>query len=81
MKYSDREKSILALLPKGGKRINTVELMKKKYGKNVPFHGRIIIIGTLRSLMRKVVYNKEPFRIKKSERRGPHPIEFWIEGS
>lgn len=41
-----------------------------------PWHAQGVINAAMRSLIIKVVYNGEPFIIEKSERRGPHPIEF-----
>lgn len=81
VKYSEKERALLALLPKGGGRITSTAIAEGYYSgrRPFPFHGRIIIIGTLRSLARKVAHNREPFRIAKGPRNGPHPIEFWIE--
>lgn len=56
------------------------ELTRKFYGKNaVPFHSRKIIIGMITSIQRKMDANKEPFRLVKSDPRGPYPINVWLE--
>jgi hypothetical protein len=79
IKYSDRERDIFRLLPQDGKTIDTNKLVQRYYRKQIPNHPGATIIGTMRSFMRKIERNKEPFRIKKSVRAGPYPIEFWIE--
>lgn len=77
--YSSMERKLYALIPKDGTPINTLKLMKKYYGNDVPFNGRIIVTGMMRSLIAKVERNKEPFVITKSARNGPNPIEFQVK--
>jgi len=80
IKYSPSEEKILKLIPKNGSRVSSEELLKLFYGrKQRPFFARNVIIGTLRSLARKMEKNHDPYRLHKSERKGPKPIDFWIE--
>lgn len=80
MRYSGREQKFLALLPKDGSKISSTRIGDLFYGRATrPFHSRVIIIGVMRSLMRKVRHNREPFRVVKGPQSGPRPIEFWIE--
>lgn len=81
VRYSDKEKAVFALLRRHGNRpVDTIKLLHSYYdGRPVPFNGQVALNGTIRSLVTKVERNKEPFRIRKSERRGPHPMEYWIE--
>jgi hypothetical protein len=79
-RYSRKELRVFKLMPNGGKRIDTCDLLAKYYeGAQAPLNGQVSINGAMRSLMEKVKRNNEPFTICKSERRGPHPMEYWIE--
>ena len=78
--YSKRERSVFKLLPKDGKRISTKQLAAKFYGHDdLHQNANVVIIGVMRSLIWKMEKNKEPLRIMKSARAGPHPLEFWLE--
>jgi hypothetical protein len=79
VKYSPLEEEIFNLLPRSGKRLDTNQLANKVYGGDVPINGRLIVTGTLRKLIKKSLHNKEAFKIKTSERRGPYPLEVWLE--
>ena len=80
VRYSPTEQRILALLPEDGTKLSSDEIIDLHYGKRKrPFNARQTVIGALRTLIRKSVKNREPFRICKSERKGPHPMKFWIE--
>jgi hypothetical protein len=71
---------LLDLIPRDGQKITTEELTKKRYaGETVPFNARMIVLGALTNLIRKVDYNREDFRIVKGIRKGPAPIEVWVE--
>lgn len=78
VKYSPAELTILELLKKGG-RVNTNELIAKRYGKRLPFNAASNVRATLRTLKRKVEFNKEPFVIHNEGQVGPHPQEIWLE--
>lgn len=76
-RYSKMEQRLLALLLLGG-RIDTNALVLGAYKKQ-PFNARASVMATMRSLIRKVKFQHEAFVIKETERRGPHPKEFWME--
>lgn len=83
VRYSKKEQTLFKLLPQDGKRITSVKLLKglaRKANGSLPFHARTSLVGAMRSLIEKVDRNREPFRVKKSDRAGPNPIEFWLEG-
>ena len=82
MKYSPTESALLEILPSNGDRITVKELAEKYYKKKkraMPFHGRIFIANSVRSLSEKVKRNREKFRVKRTPKIGPHGIEVWIE--
>ena len=80
VRYSAGERSVFALLPKSGATVSTSIILAKAYkDKREPFNGRKIILSALNSLVRKIEYNDEPFRLKKTERSGPIPMRFWLE--
>jgi hypothetical protein len=86
IEYTEAEQKLFRLLPVNPRgvsreRIDTKKLTKRFYsrGSVEPFYGQNRIIALLRSLMRKAEWNQEPFKIMKSERRGPNAIEVWVE--
>jgi hypothetical protein len=77
--YTTGEREFFKLIPRSGK-ITSAEIAEKKWPKGtMPFHGRKSVIGAMTNLIEKTNRNKEPFRILKTKRRGPHPMEFWLE--
>lgn len=79
MNYSPAESKLLTILRKQREPIDSVKLGDLYYSKSKkPFHAQRQIIGSMRGLIRKVEFNREPFRIEQSERRGPYPVEFVI---
>ena len=76
-KYSPSEKRLFALLSE--KPISSEKLSEKFYKGATPFHGRKIVIGFITSMQKKADVNKEPFHVMKSQPRGPHPINVWLE--
>jgi hypothetical protein len=68
----------MALLPKNGKGISTVDLVAGFYGHRAPYYARQIIVGRMTTLIEKLGHHPE-MRIYKSARRGPHPIEYWLK--
>lgn len=80
MRYSKGEQRIFNLL-RGAQR-SSQELAVAYYGtaSAVPFNGRKIVIGLLRSLSEKITSNGEPFRLQNTARAGPKPMSFWLEG-
>lgn len=80
--YSRSEKQLFQLLPQDGRRITSTELTKRKTRRanswtvNFP---RNNVTVTMKHLIAKVRHNRETFVIHQSRRRGPHPVEYWIE--
>lgn len=78
--YSPFERKVFALLAKKPK--STVDITDAIWGsdrRKRPTYARQSVLGALTSLSDKVKANREPFKVKKSERVGPHPIKFWVE--
>lgn len=71
---------MLSLIPKRGK-ITTDKLLAKYYGEDGPFYGRQALIGMINSLVRKSRAKglKLDYRVFRSERAGPNPIQVWVE--
>lgn len=80
VKYSNGEIAVFKAL--SAKALSSTDIMDKiYYTKNdVPHNGRKILIGQITSLRRKIQTNREPFKLSSTKRRGPHPMEFWLEG-
>lgn len=77
--YAPQERKIFEILTRGG-RMSTSDVTNKVYGrKGRPFYDRQAVLGALKSLAAKADINGESFKICRSERCGPAPIEFWIE--
>lgn len=80
LKYSAMEQGLLALLRNSeSKRIDTDTLAQQYYKRRPPRNARQSVLATMRNLADKVRRNKEPFLVKRTARRGPHPVEFWLE--
>jgi hypothetical protein len=79
VRYSPAEREVFALLRESPR--DSAVISRLRYGTNgaMPFNGRKIVIGALRSLVRKARVNGEPFRIAHSRRSGPIPMSFWLE--
>jgi hypothetical protein len=76
--YSPLERKIFSLLNKKPK--STVDITDEFYGrKRRPYNARQSVLGALDKLAEKTKKNQEPFTIVKSARKGPHPVDFWIE--
>ena len=81
LKYSPSEKALLDILSNRKSRITSDELAKLYYAKRQrlrkkmpPYHARIIINSTLRSLMEKTKANRD-VKIQRSDVR---PFEYWL---
>jgi len=79
VRYSKIERALFDLLPRGGKKINSRDLIIKYYGANHPYHGRTIVTGAVRSLAKKAQFNGEKFILMRSNPQGPKPIEYWLK--
>lgn len=81
IRLSPGEQKLIALLPTNGKKITTQELTKKYYANNnrrMPVHPRLVVVGMVRTLQKKIESVKAPpFYICSSERAGPYPMEIW----
>jgi hypothetical protein len=78
-RYSKTEKALFNLLLPVGQRVDSKTLAKKHYGRRIPINGQVAVVGAVRGLAAKAVRNREWFRVKSTKRRGPYPIEFWVE--
>ena len=77
--YSSFERKVFSAL-KLNKGKSTIDIAEEIYnGGDRPFNARQSVLGALKNLSKKVKANREPFVVKQSERKGPHPINFWIE--
>jgi hypothetical protein len=81
VRYSKREQLVFSWLSKRQNPVSTDILLEKFQQSNGSdaYHVRNVLIGVLNSLSKKIEENDEPFRIKKSARKGPHPMEFRVE--
>lgn len=81
--YSPFEQRLFQIIPKDGRRIDTKRLAAHYYARlgPPPYNGQKSVVDALSSLMTKVSINKEPFKVCKSERRGPRPLEVWLEAA
>ncbi len=85
--YSPAEDVLLKLLPSNGSTIGSAKLAERYYSrikKEMPFHGRIFVNTTMRSLSAKVKANHEPFKIMRerdesSGGQGRRPYIYWRE--
>ena len=78
IKYSKGELAAFKVLT--DKPRSSTMMLGKIYPDGVPHNGRKIVIGMLKSLRSKMLANKEPFKLCNTERSGPNPQEFWLEG-
>jgi hypothetical protein len=76
-RYSPLERKVFSSL--GGRPRSTLILVERLRDKGVEFHSRITVVAALRSLQERTAKYGEPFRVKSTPRRGPHPVEFWLE--
>jgi hypothetical protein len=80
--YSPSEKNLIELLAANrGRRLNSLTIVSMSYQGRRPTHARRSVVSTLNLLAKKMRKNKEKIRIMKTERRGPYPVEFWVESS
>jgi hypothetical protein len=80
IKLSPAEQRLLDIIPTDGSRVSTKDLLPRFYdGQDMPAYGQVVIGNHLRSLTAKVKRTRKLPRVRKSKRRGPHPIEVWIE--
>ena len=84
-KYSKHELRVLVVMSKRPR--STLQLAdafygdkaNKKFGiKTRPVNATVSVRCTIEALRRKLAANNEHIRIEKSNRAGPHPVDFWI---
>jgi hypothetical protein len=81
MAYTPNEIELLKILKKQkGKPIETTKIVLLRYPDedDRPKYARESVVCVLNYLIEKVKRCKEPFKILKSPRRGPHPSKYWI---
>lgn len=81
VRYSPLERKAFSLLPQGngkGSVVDSLQLAGRLFGKQM--NGRQMALGLVTSLQTKARHNRELFRVCKSKRNGPWPIQFWVEG-
>lgn len=77
--YSERQQRMFSILKSlNGEKIDTETLTRKFYKGKIPLHGRTIVSGLVNSLIEKVDYNKEPFRVRRSKPTGPIATYVWL---
>lgn len=59
--------------------ITSTDLIEAIYNGDPPFNGRVIVMGTMRQLAKKLFLNGEPVRIGRSPQQGPKPLDIWVE--
>jgi hypothetical protein len=77
VKLNEKEERLLKLL--GQKTRTTTQLAELFYREEPtgpPFNANQIILGRMNTIRRKLHAMRDPRMLKKSDRRGPHPI-FW----
>lgn len=78
VKLSKRESELFNVLPADGRKLNTAEIVAAYYGGDVPMNGRQIVTDRLTTIQAKLEAIGSEFRLSKSGRRGPAPIEYWL---
>lgn len=79
-RYSPLEQRAFGLLPQGKDQadaLTSTMIAAKLYGRRPNANQRTMSV--LRSLKAKAIRYREPFRIKQTARRGPHPVSWWVE--
>jgi hypothetical protein len=79
MKYSDHEARLLALIPADGSEISSRRLADLMYGDDPPINAPQRTMAAINAVALKAARLREGFIIKKSTRRGPHPVQVWRE--
>jgi len=77
--YSPRERDVFAALVKADEAISTERLSEIVFSGDPRFHARTLLSGALRSLVKKVEANNEPFSIMTTGRAGPNSMKVWIQ--
>jgi hypothetical protein len=76
IRYSPAERKLFGLL--STQQVTSKALAHRLHGTRA-LNGRATVISAAKSLIRKSQRNREPFRICKTKRAGPHPVAYWLE--
>ena len=79
VRYSPTEQRLRALLRREPKTTEEISRLLYRNRETPPYHARKSVVGALTSLATKMDANDERDRVARTERRGPHPISFWLE--
>jgi hypothetical protein len=79
--YSRMEQELINLLLNHRNGLDTKQLVQLYYKDAPPPSARHSLSTVMNNLIKKVRSRREAFSIHKSERAGPHPIVYWIDGS
>ncbi len=79
-RYSRSEQLLFNLLMRQRKAPTDARVLATLFyeGREEPFHSMSTLNSILRDLERKMVINGEPWAIRRSERRGPHPMKYHL---
>jgi hypothetical protein len=79
--YNLREQRLFKCLPTGeSNAVNTAELTDKFYkNEKTPLFAQNNVGVLIRKLAKKMDYNNEIWRLRRSDRQGPHSIWWWLE--
>lgn len=79
--YSPTEERVFLVLRKAnGTELTAEQIAERVYKKKAaPYHAVKVTSMTLKDLARKLDLNADIWELKKSARRGPYPIGFWLE--
>ena len=72
--YSPTEQRVFKALASGSV-LTSEQLLPKVYRGDRPYHAMITINAAVRGLARKMDENREPYRVKRTKRRGARLIE------
>ena len=79
IRFSAAEQRLVDIIGLGPP-MSTTDLIARFYDGPPPLNAGPIIVGMMRSIIRKSLAMPDlPYVARKSIRRGPRPIEFWLE--
>ncbi len=81
LKYSPSERLVFQILshkPLSYSSTAIVTAFYKTKGQPPPYNSRAIVMGSVRSLVRKVELNKEPFIVRRLKEQGNKVLEYQL---
>ena len=79
-KYTPNEVKLIEILQEIGSPANSKKIVQLHYARRIrPRYAQQSVVSVLNGLVRKTRRNREPVRVRKTSRRGPHPISFYLE--